>query len=81
MKTLNKLINFERKSIFFSKPSLNIAVTSIASFLFMIGAVNLPDKNWLVIFTGVLIVWERVLIIKIDSILNKVNKMIDAQTP
>lgn len=70
----NKLINLERKSILFLRPSFNISVTGIASLLFMMVAFNLPEKNWLVIFTGVLIVWERVLIIKIDSLLSIAGK-------
>lgn len=46
----NKLINLERKSILFLRPSFNISVTGIASLLFMMVAFNLPEKNWLVIF-------------------------------
>lgn len=64
----DELIKLELKSIFFSKEYVNIIVTTIISVMLMFILYQLPNKNWLIFFTGILIIWERILLLKIRRI-------------
>lgn len=65
---LDELIKLELKSIFFSKEYVNIIVTTIISVMLMFILYQLPNKDWLIFFTGILIIWERILLLKIRRI-------------
>lgn len=64
----DELIKLELKSIFFSKECVNIIVTTIISVMLMFILYQLPNKDWLIFFTGILIIWERILLLKIRRI-------------
>ncbi|AQV70968.1 hypothetical protein B9N40_26270 [Escherichia coli] len=64
----DELIKLELKSIFFSKEYVNIMVTTIISVMLMFILYQLPNKDWLIFFTGILIIWERILLLKIRRI-------------
>lgn len=64
----DELIKLELKSIFFSKEYANIIVTTIISVMLMFILYQLPNKDWLIFFTGILIIWERILLLKIRRI-------------
>ncbi|QUG75164.1 hypothetical protein GKQ23_09250 [Erwinia sp. E602] len=69
-KVLNKLIDLEIKTIIFSSKAGNIIVILLAACFFAVICWNIPDRRWLVIFTVVLIIWERILILKIKELKN-----------
>ncbi|WP_146005513.1 hypothetical protein [Erwinia sp. B116] len=69
-KVLNKLIDLEIKTIIFSSKAGNIIVILLAACFFAVICWNIPDRRWLVIFTAVLIIWERILILKIKELKN-----------
>ena len=62
------LIRLELKSIFFAKEYVNILSSVIISVLLMFVLYQHPNKDWLVFFTGILIIWERILLLKIRRI-------------
>lgn len=64
----DELIKLELKSIFFSREYVNIIVTTIISVMLMFILYQLPNKDWLIFFTGILIIWERILLLKIRRI-------------
>lgn len=64
---LDKFINFEMKFLFFTSDKINILMVSVFSAFLMYLAYHLPDKEWLVFVTGILIIWERVLLLKIKK--------------
>lgn len=64
----DELIKLELKSIFFSKEYVNIIVTTIISVMLMFILYQLPNKDWLIFFTGILIIWERIHLLKIRRI-------------
>ena len=64
----DELIKLELKSIFFSKEYVNIIVTTIISVMLMFILYQRPNKDWLIFFTGILIIWERILLLKIRRI-------------
>lgn len=64
----DSLIRLELKSLVFSKEYVNISLTTFVAVFLMILLYQLPDKEWLVFFTGILIIWERILLLKIKKL-------------
>lgn len=62
---LDRLINFEIKFLFFSNDNLNILITGTWSVFLMYSLYLLPNKEWLILIIGILVVWERILLVKI----------------
>jgi hypothetical protein len=65
---LDRLISLEVKSILFSNMYANILLTTVVALIFMIVMYQSPNKEWLVFSTGMLIIWERILILKINRL-------------
>ena len=64
---LDRLINFEIIFLFFSNEKINILITAIVTVFLMFSLYLLPDKEWLVFIVGALIIWERILLMKIKK--------------
>lgn len=65
---LDKLINLEIRSVFFSSDYINVLMVAVAAMLFMIVIHQVSGKEWLSFFTGILILWERTLLLKINKL-------------
>lgn len=65
---LDKVIDLERKTLLFAHARYNIIASIIISVLFAISTYYIENKAWLVFFVALLLMWERVLILKIDAL-------------
>lgn len=74
---LDKLINFELTFLFFQNKKTNIIMTIIITSLITLSLYLLPEKDLLAWIIGGLIIWERVLLLKIKEMDNIIkNKSI-----
>jgi len=71
---LDRLIDFEISFLFFSNEKINILIISIVTAFLMFSLYHLPDKEWLVFIVGALIIWERVLLLKIKKMQSLVQE-------
>ena len=70
---LDRLIDFEISFLFFSNEKINIIIAAIVTAFLMFSLYHLPEKELLVFIVGALIIWKRVLLLKIKNAISLVK--------